>query len=170
MSLVIEKSVDTPYIHLEEGFIKMEGQLMPENILLFFKPIEKWINNYLKKPARHTKIELDLSYLNSCSTKRLCDMLRSFNDQYIKGYDMTVIWAYEEGDDTIQEIGDDLKSMIDIPFEYIVKEVEVKQKKRLKVKNKLTGKVGEISLRYWETIKRNGHERDFELLETIQQC
>lgn len=169
MSLVIEKSVDTPYIQLEEGFIKMEGQLMPENILLFFKPIEEWINNYLKKPAKFTKIELDLSYLNSCSTKRLCDMLRSFNEQYIKGFDMKVLWTYEEGDDTVQEIGDDLKSMIDIPFEYIVKEIEVKQKKRLKVKNKLTGKVGEISVRYWETIKRNGHERDFELLDTIHQ-
>jgi hypothetical protein len=146
----------------------MEGQLMPENIILFFKPVEEWINKYLKKPANYTKIDLNLSYLNSCSTKRLCDMLRLFNKQYLKGYDMKVLWTYEEGDDTVQEIGDDLKSMIDIPFEYIIQEVEVKQKKRLKVKNKLTGRVGEISLRYWETIKRNGHERDFELLETIK--
>lgn len=168
MSLVVEKSVDTPYIKLEEGLIRMEGKLMPENIILFFKPVEEWIDNYLKKPANYTKIDLNLSYLNSCSTKRLCDMLRLFNKQYLKGYDMKVVWNYEEGDDTVQEIGDDLKSMIDIPFEYIVQDVEVKQKKRLKVKNKLTGKVGEISLRYWETIQRNGHERDFELLETIK--
>ncbi len=168
MSLVLEKSFDTPYIQLEEGLIKMEGQLMPENIILFFKPVEEWITNYLQKPASYTEINLNLSYLNSCSTKRLCDMLRLFNEQYLNGYNMKIIWTYEEGDDTVQEIGDDLKSMIDIPFEYIIKDVEVKQKKRLKVKNKLTGKVGEISLRYWETIKRNGHERDFELLETIK--
>ena len=168
MSLILEKTLDTPYIQLEEGLVKMEGQLMPENILLFFKPVEQWIDNYLKKPAKFTKIDLNLSYLNSCSTKRLCDILRLFNEKYTEGYDMKVYWAYDEGDDTVQEIGDDLESMVNIPFEYIVKETEIKQKKRLKVKNKLTGKTGEISLKYWETIKRNGHERDFELLETIK--
>ena len=169
MSLILEQSFDTPYIKLDEGLVKMEGQLMPENILLFFKPVEKWVNNYLKKPKSFTKIDLDLSYLNSCSTKRLCDILVMFNEKFKEGYDMKVYWAYEEGDDTVQEIGDDLSSMVDIPFEYIVKETETKIKKRLKVKNKLTGKTGEISLRYWETIKRNGHERDFELLETIKR-
>ena len=48
MSLILEKTLDTPYIQLEEGLVKMEGQLMPENILLFFKPVEQWVDNYLK--------------------------------------------------------------------------------------------------------------------------
>ncbi len=165
MSLTLEKSFDTPYIHLENGLIKMEGQLMPENILIFFKPVDTWIHKYLEKPADFTKIDLDFSYLNSCSTKQICDLLKLFNQKYIEGFDMKIYWTYEEGDDTVQEIGDDLESMIEIPFEYIVKETQVKELTRLKVKNKLTGKIGEISLKYWETIKRNGHERDFELLE-----
>ena len=57
------------------------------------------------------------------------------------------------------------ESMIDIPFDYKVTETLVRQRTRLKVKNKITGKIGEISQRYWETIIRNGHEKDFELLE-----
>jgi hypothetical protein len=81
---------------------------------------------------------------------------------------MKIYWTYEEDDDTVQEIGTDLESMIDIPFEYIVKETQIKERTRIKVKNKLTGKVGEISLKYWETIKRNGHEKDFELLEKLE--
>ncbi|HAF29800.1 MAG TPA: hypothetical protein DCG75_12210 [Bacteroidales bacterium] len=168
MSLTIEESFDTPYIHLENGLIKMEGQLMPENILIFFKSVNKWIEGYLKKPAKFTKIDLNFSYLNSCSTKHLCDTLKLFNEKYLEGFDMKIYWTYEEGDDTVQEIGDDLESMIEIPFEYIVKETLTKERKRIKVKNRLTGKTGEISLKYWETIKRNGHERDFELLETIK--
>ncbi|MFC2104488.1 DUF1987 domain-containing protein [Bacteroidota bacterium] len=167
MSLIIEKELDTPYIELEDGLIKMEGRLMPENILSFFKPVEKWINKYLKKPAEFTKIDLNLSYLNSCSTKRMCDLLKLFNKKYLKGYNMKVYWTYEDGDDTVQEIGNDLESTVEIPFEYIVTETDTKEKKRLKVKNKLTGRIGEISLKYWETIKKNGHERDFEILESI---
>ena len=168
MSLIIEKTLDTPYIHLEEGYVKMEGKLMPENILIFFKTIDKWIREYVSKPAEFTKIEFDFSYLNSCSTKHICDTLNLFNEKYLEGFDMKIYWTYEEGDDTVQEIGIDLESVLDIPFEFIVKDTKIKEQTRLKVKNKLTGKVGEISLKYWETIKRNGHERDFELLEEIK--
>jgi hypothetical protein len=168
MSLIIEKTFDTPYISLEDGLIKMEGLLMPENILVFFKSVDKWINDYVNSPADFTKLDFEFSYVNSCSTKHICDTLRLFNKKYLEGFDMKIFWTYEEGDDTVQEIGTDLQSMIDIPFEFIVKETQIKERTRIKVKNKLTGKVGEISLKYWETIKRNGHEKDFELLEKIQ--
>lgn len=167
MSLIIEKTVDTPLIQLEDGLIKMEGQLMPENVLIYFKSVDEWIHNYLNKPAEFTKIDLDFSYLNSCSTKHICDLLKLFDAKYKDGYDAKIIWTYEEGDDTVKEIGDDLESLINIPFEFVVKETQAKERKRLKVKNKITGKTGEISLKYWETIKRNGHEKDFELLDTI---
>lgn len=168
MSFILEHQLDTPYVFLEKGLIKMEGCMMPENVLIFFKSIDKWIKNYLKNPCDFTKIDLKFSYLNSCSTKHLCDMLMLFNQQYLNGYDMKIYWTFEDEDDTVQEIGDDLESMLDIPFEFIVNENQAKDRKRIKVKNKLTGKTGEISLKYWETIKRNGHERDFELLEIVK--
>lgn len=168
MSFTIEKTFDSPYIHLEEGIVKMEGQLMPENILVLFKSVDKWINEYLVKPAEFTKLDFNLSYLNSCSTKHICDILKLFNEKYLEGFDMKILWTYEEGDDTIHEIGTDLESELDIPFEFVEIETLIKEKTRLKVKNKLTGKVGEISLKYWETIKRNGHEKDFEVLEEIE--
>lgn len=167
MSLELEQSIDTPYVFLEEGLVRMEGRLMPENIRLFIKPVEDWISEYLENPADFTKIDLEFSYLNSCSTKKICDLLKQFDQKFQVGFNMKIFWTYEEGDETVQEIGDDLKSMIKIPFEFKMKEVQIKERKRLKVKNKITGKTGEISLKYWETIKRNGHERDFELLETV---
>lgn len=168
MSFKIEKTYDTLYIHLEEGIVKMEGQLMPENILVFFESVDKWFSKYLVKPAEFTKFDFNFSYLNSCSTKHICDTLKLFNEKYLEGFDMKIYWTYEEGDDTVQEVGTDLESELDIPFEFVVIETKIKEQTRLKVKNKLTGKVGEISLKYWETIKRNGHEKDFELLEKIK--
>ncbi len=167
MSLIIEKALDTPYIFLDKGLIKLEGRSMPENVLKFYDPVKKWLDNYIKDPADFTKIDLCFLYINSSSIKQINDFLNILNAKFLEGFDMKVIWTYEEEDDDALETGNDIESMIDIPFEYVVTKTIAKQKIRLKVKNKITGKVGEISLRYWETIKRNGHEKDFELLEEI---
>ena len=167
MSLTINKTIETPYVHLEEGLIKMEGRSMPENVMQFYAKINEWINKYIQKPLSFTKIDLFLSYLNSCSTKHICELLTTLNTCYLEGNEMKVIWTYEEGDESTLEIGYDLESMVDIPFEYIENETSVKQRKRLKVKNLKTGKIGEITQKYWDTIVRNGHERDFEILENI---
>ena len=165
MSLIIEQTFDTPYIQLEEGLIKMIGRSMPENVRKFYKQVKDWIEEYANNPAEFTKIELSLSYTNSSSIKQINDLLKILNQKFQEGSKMKVTWTYEEGDDSALEVGHDLESMIDIPFEYIIIETEVKQRNRIKVKNKITGKVGEISQRYWDTIVRNGHEKDFELLE-----
>jgi len=167
MSLEIEKTLDTPYVFLENGLIKIEGRSMPENVLKFYGPIKDWLVKYLKKPADFTTIELCLPYTNSASIKQINDFLLILNDSYLEGHDMKILWTYEEDDDSVYDVGVDFEAMLDIPFEYIVTKTLAKQKIRLKVKNKITGKIGEISQKYWETIIRNGHEKDFELLEEI---
>lgn len=164
MSLTIEQTVDTPYIRLEKGLIKMTGRSMPENVRKFYKNVKDWVEDYAKEPAEFTQIELHLSYTNSSSIKQINDLLKVLNKKFSEGFDMKVFWTYEEGDDSALEVGNDLDSMTDIPFEYIEIESQIKQRTRIKVKNKITGKEGEISQRYWETIVRNGHQKDFELL------
>lgn len=165
MSLTIEQTADTPFIQLEKGIIKMTGRSMPENVRKFYKDVKNWVENYASEPAEFTKIELHLSYTNSSSIKQINDLLKTLNKKYLEGFDMKVFWSYEEGDDSAQEVGHDLESMTNIPFEFIEIESQIKQRTRIKVKNKITGKVGEISQRYWDTIVRNGHQKDFELLE-----
>lgn len=167
MSLTIEQTLDTPYIHLEDGLIKIEGRSMPENVLKFYGQVKEWVESYVNNPAKYTKIEFSLNYTNSSSNKQINDLLKILNRKFQEGFDMKITWTYEDGDDSALEVGNDLESMVDIPFEYIVTETQTKQKTRIKVKNKLTGKVGEISQRYWDTIVRNGHERDFELLDKL---
>lgn len=167
MSYIIEQTADTPYIQLEEGLIKLSGRSMPENVLKFYKNVKEWVEEYAQNPADFTKIDLNLSYTNSSSIKQINDLLKVLNAKFLEGYKMKIYWTYEEGDESALEVGNDLESMIDIPFEYIIHETQIKQRTRIKVKNKITGKVGEISQRYWDTIVRNGHEKDFELLEKI---
>ena len=167
MELRIKGTEDTPHIHFRPGHILIEGRSMPENVLIFYQPIVEWVENYIKNPEPFTKIDVHLIYTNSCSIKYINDILRIFERGCDADHKMEVNWIYEAGDESVHEIGTDMSSVINIPFKYIEKEVPYQEKKRLKVKNLLTGKIGEISMRYWETIKRNGHAKDFEILEKI---
>jgi hypothetical protein len=165
-SLEIEKSNDTPFVLLEPGQIKLHGRSMPENVLIFFDPITAWMKKYCENPAPFTKIDLYLTYTNSCSIKIISDLLRLLDGKYRRGFDMKITWTYEQNDESAKETGHELESMLKIPFEYTEIETETKSKKRILVKNLLTGKTGEISQRYWDTIKGNGHDKDFEILES----
>ena len=166
MSLIIEKTNDTPFIHLESGNIIIHGRSMPENVLIFFEPITAWMKKYVENPAEFTKIDLYLTYTNSCSIKIISDLLRLLDQRFRKGSDMKIYWTYEQNDESAKETGYELESILKIPFEFIEIETEIRSKKRILVKNLLTGKTGEISLRYWETIKGNGHDKDFQILES----
>jgi hypothetical protein len=165
-NMEIEKTNDTPYVLLEPGNIILYGRSMPENVLIFFDPITEWMRKYCENPASFTNIDLNLTYTNSCSIKIISDLLRMLDGKYQQGFDMKIRWTYEQNDESAKETGHELESMLKIPFEYNEIETETKNKKRILVKNLLTGKTGEISQRYWETIKGNGHDKDFEILES----
>ena len=164
--LEIAKSNDTPLVLLESGHIKLHGRSMPENVLIFFEPITDWMKRYTENPAAFTNIDLYLTYANSCSIKIITDLLRMLDSKYRQGFDMKIAWTYEQNDESAKETGLELESMLKIPFDHIEIETETKSKKRILVKNLLTGKTGEISQMYWETIKGNGHDKDFEILDS----
>lgn len=164
--LEIEKTNDTPFVLLEPGRIQLYGRSMPENVLIFFDPITEWMKKYCENPATFTEIDLYLVYANSCSIKIISDLLRMLDGKFRQGFDMKISWTYEQNDESAKETGYELETMLKIPFKYNEIETETKSKKRILVKNLLTGKTGEISQMYWETIKGNGHDKDFQILES----
>ncbi|MFO7938264.1 MAG: DUF1987 domain-containing protein [Bacteroidales bacterium] len=169
MNLFIEKTADTPEVKLQSGLIEFSGHSMPENVLIFYKPIMEWMNEYVSKPARHTSVNINLAYTNSCSIKYISDIIRSLEPIYQKGFEVQVNWYYEEGDEEHRDRGADIKSIVTIPFTYYPYQVEETGLSRLKVRNKNTGQIGEISVKYWDAICRNGHKKDFEVLEEIEK-
>jgi len=164
MCLKIDKKEDTPLINLEKGLIKIEGRSLPENVIVFYSPIIKWVRKYSENPAEFTSINIFLSYTNSSSLKSIIDILSLLDDAYVEGNKMELNWSYEQDDDSILEIGQDLKSSLKMPVNYIEKKIDKKKRKKVLVKNIKTGKIGEITLLYWESIKRNGHSRNYILL------
>jgi len=164
-NILLEKTNDTPYVRFERGYLEIEGRSIPENVHTFYQEMYNWVEEYIKNPESYTKIIVNLEYTNSSSNKYINDMLKKLGEAFDKGFDMKVFWKFEEDDDSIKQIGEDLESILNIPFKYIeYEEIRIKVEK-LTIKNKDTGELSTISMRLWDTIKRNGHEDEYEVIE-----
>ena len=119
--LEIEKRPNTPLIDFdpESGLLKIEGRSIPENPGEFYDELIDWIKEYFKNPKPDTKIDLNLEYVNSGSSKYLLGFFRVVKEESHKGIDITINWYYEEDDEAILNLGEHYKSSLKIPFNLI---------------------------------------------------
>lgn len=118
--LRISKSKNIPEITLNpEGFIRLAGRSIHENITDYFIPVEEWINEYLRKPAELTCIDINLEYFNSASAKMLIHIFQKVAQVRLKDKKFKVNWYYEDGDEDILERGEYFSSILNIPFNFI---------------------------------------------------
>jgi hypothetical protein len=111
----IEATQHSPKVELNPtGEIKIQGRCIIEDSVEFFAPLFLWVNDYnLSK----IEVEINLEYINTSSVKQLYSLLqqikanRTITNVYIN-------WYYEEGDDDMLELGQDIESQINMPFDY----------------------------------------------------
>lgn len=85
------------------------GECYPENPNLFFQPIIGAIQSHFegKLPAKfYTRIRL--SYVNSASTKSMRHLFMVLNEAAHAGCAVDIDWEFDEEDDAIQDLGEDL--------------------------------------------------------------
>ncbi len=102
-----------------DGFIKIRGRSIHENVGLFFKPVSKWISEYIENPVDVTCVEIKLEYFNSASAKVFIQLLQKLTYVHLKNKKLIVNWYYEDGDEDIRERGEYFASILDIPFNFI---------------------------------------------------
>lgn len=115
----IEGTRTSPFVSIENGNFEIKGKSIPEDPHEFYSPILHVIQEYLKNPYKNTVLRFQLDYINSGSKKYLINILLSFNEFYLRGNDVKIFWHYEMDDDSILDLGNDLRSMIRIPFQLI---------------------------------------------------
>ena len=119
--LIIKKTSNTPKVHFdaELGVLKIEGRSIPENPSYFFENLIDWIESYYKNPRETTRMDLNLEYVNSGSSKYLLGIFRLLKRRYDEGKNCIINWYYEEDDEAILSLGEHYKSTIKIPFNLI---------------------------------------------------
>ena len=117
--LRITATKTSPEIHLSpEGLIKIKGRSIHENVEMFYSPVEKWVDEYIKSPADVTCVDMNLEYFNSASAKVFIHLLEKIKHVSLKNKKYVVNWYYEVGDEDILERGEYFSSILDIPFNF----------------------------------------------------
>jgi hypothetical protein len=121
--LNIPATVNTPSAEFDPQLLslKIEGRCIPENPAGFFKEITQWTEEVFPQLSGTITVSIRLEYINSGSSKQVLSFLRlieTFHGE--EGKDLHLKWYYEDDDEAIQELGEDLKSSLKIPVELFV--------------------------------------------------
>ncbi|HOO09143.1 MAG TPA: DUF1987 domain-containing protein [Cyclobacteriaceae bacterium] len=114
--LVIAETAETPDVILDKGQGKFQitGKSLIENAGAFYKPVAEWLASYAKAPNPETNLSFKFEYLNIESSKSLLDLLTALDK--VKGAKVT--WYFNEEDEDMEEIGEELAELVNIPFEF----------------------------------------------------
>jgi hypothetical protein len=119
--LTIEGTAKTPSVNFEagQGTIEIKGRSIPENSIEFYKPLVDWLEEYSKSPTELTKVNIQLEYFNTSSSKCILDVFKKLEAIYKAKNEVIINWYYEEDDEDMLEAGEDYESIIRVPFKMI---------------------------------------------------
>ncbi len=119
--LYLKKTFNSPEVEFiaDKGELSLEGRSIPEDPGEFFELLIDWINEYFLNPAKDTLMNIRLEYINSGSSKYMLEVLRIMKINHDAGKGVNIRWYFEEGDESIQELGVHYEQTIQIPFEHI---------------------------------------------------
>ncbi len=109
-NLSIEKTKFTPEIMFDSSLrvLNIKGESYPENTSAFYKPVFEWIKEYFSDENKaKTKVNIELYYFNSSSSKVLMNLFEELDDAAEKGCEVVVNWVYDIDDEDSLEFGEE---------------------------------------------------------------
>jgi hypothetical protein len=110
-SVYIEETPSTPevYFNFNSHVLSIKGESYPENAAKFYGPVLASLKTYLASVENQViEFKIALTYFNSTSTKILYNIMHVLEEATTKNNTIIVKWCYDEEDDTILEIGQEL--------------------------------------------------------------
>lgn len=119
--IFLKKTFNSPMVEFSasSGELNIEGRSIPEDPGEFFERLIDWLSEYFNAPADETVMNIKLEYINSGSSKYMLELLRILKEHHLKGHKVLVKWFFEEGDESIEELGQHYEQTMQIPFEII---------------------------------------------------
>ncbi|ONG58877.1 Fe-S oxidoreductase [Pseudoroseomonas deserti] len=93
------------------GRFALEGEAYPEDAAAFFGPLLQGLKQHVQaQPAAAIRFDVALSYFNSSSAKALMNLFMVLEEAAAAGAAVAIGWHYQEGDDSLQEAGEDFSA------------------------------------------------------------
>jgi len=117
--LYIKGTSKTPEVDFSSGVIQLSGRSIPEDAVAFYQPVIRWVAAYAENPEKFTKVNFRIEYINSGSNRFIYAIFKLLDECFLKGYDISITWYYEEDDDTIKGLGKDFQSLLKVPIKLV---------------------------------------------------
>lgn len=102
-AIYIEPSDYSPRIDFNpSGKLLLEGRSLPEDVNKLFEPLMQFAKSIT---IHNLQFDINLEYFNTATSKKLLELLQTFDLNTNIGY-MVVNWHYEEDDDDSKEIAE----------------------------------------------------------------
>lgn len=119
-NLFIEPTSKTPLVDFKtNGQLTISGNSYPENVIEFYKPLFKWIDDLLKSKVIPISISLDLKYINTNSIKFILTLIKKIKNN--PKVSINITWLYEIDDEDMYDTGSDIEKLTNIKFEFVEK-------------------------------------------------
>ncbi|HMV43283.1 MAG TPA: DUF1987 domain-containing protein [Leptospiraceae bacterium] len=124
-NLKLEKTKTTPKVDFDAKLntLSITGEVYPEDAEKFFKPIFEWLNRYLAQLHHKCIVSFNLKYFNTASSGRISQFLETLEKAYKKGKDINIHWYYEPENDVLEEVAEEFREIVTIPFQIIEKKL-----------------------------------------------
>jgi len=115
MAFELDMTEKTPQVlfDTEKGDFLFTGIMMPEDAVGFFEPLFGYIKIYFENPCPETKLEVNLEYFNTSSSRMLYQFMKEFADNQSDKSNVTIVWKYEVDDEDMEEAGEEFKLLFD---------------------------------------------------------
>lgn len=110
------------YLLDPKGIIKIKGRAIDESRTGLPEHVMNWIDAYLLSPAESTEVIVALEFLNSFNTIVLTSILKKISLLIQQKKNLIIRWYYEEDDVDIQDRGEYISTVIDVPIDFIITE------------------------------------------------
>jgi hypothetical protein len=118
--LDIHQTASTPLVNYdpEACLLRIYGESYPENSFEFYAPVIKWVKDHLEKLGG-LGLDINVSYLNSSSTKCILDLLDLLEDAHLKGARIAIIWRYDKDNPRSLDLAKEFQEEITLAFSIV---------------------------------------------------
>ncbi len=101
-------------LDFENGTFLLKGESYPENVTKCYGEIFDSLQKHLDTLNNSCfNVTLELIYFNSSSVKIIMNLLEMLDECAGKGNDVSILWLYQEDDETIEEFGEEFSEDIE---------------------------------------------------------
>jgi hypothetical protein len=117
--MIKEATEDTPFVTLDKdnNSFELAGKSLPEDVTEFYDPILEWLDQYGQSPNELTEFVFKMDYFNTASSKMILDILLKLEEMAEDGKKVKVKWLYRDGDEDMEEAGEEFDDIVDVDFE-----------------------------------------------------